>query len=113
MIMKKIIVVEGKADKQRLLHIISEPVEVICTHGTISPYHLEELLSPYEDEEIFIFMDMDFEGERIRHAIVALFPHAKHLYTDVIYIEVERTPFKLLATILSIAHIQVYTEFLQ
>ena len=46
---EKVIIVEGSSDKKRLARILAEPVEIICTNGTVSPYQFEELLIPYED----------------------------------------------------------------
>ena len=71
---EKVIIVEGGSDKKRLARILAEPVEIICTNGTISPYHLEELLAPYEEHELFVFVDADEDGEKIRILFKREFP---------------------------------------
>ncbi|MET0785609.1 MAG: toprim domain-containing protein [Paenisporosarcina sp.] len=110
--MDKVIVVEGRSDKLRIELILAEPIEIICTNGTASAVKIEELLTPFEDYEIFIFADSDPSGEKLRHACKREFPEARHLYTDEKYKEVATTPLKVLASILSKAHIDVKTEFI-
>lgn len=63
---ERVIIVEGGSDKKRLARILVEPVEIICTNGTVSPYRLEELLAPYEEHELFVFVDADEDGEKTR-----------------------------------------------
>ena len=112
MISDKVIVVEGKSDKLRINRVLTEPVEIICTNGTASPTKIEELLTPYEACEIFIFADADPSGEKLRHVCRRVFPEAKHLYTDEKYKEVATTPLKVLGSILLNAHINVKEEFI-
>lgn len=109
---RKVMIVEGIADRRRLLPIIAEPIEIICTNGTISAYDLEELLAPYDACELYVFLDADKNGERIRQLFKRGFPWAIHLYTERIYKEVETTPHKVLAAILLAAHINIRNEFL-
>lgn len=109
---EKIIVVEGKADEARLLRILNEPVKIIRTHGTVSLYKLEELLIPYEHQDIYIFVDADKNGDEIRSLVKKEFPEAIHLYTEKKYKEVETTPYKVLATILLTAQFDIHMEFL-
>ena len=108
----KVIVVEGRSDKQRILRLLAEPIEIICTNGTVSASRLEELLVPYEQDEMYIFVDADESGEKLRALIKREFPEALHLYTDVTYREVETTPMKVLATILLGANIEVKSQFI-
>ena len=35
-ILNKVIIVEGKSDKKKVQQVIAEPVNIICTHGTMS-----------------------------------------------------------------------------
>lgn len=109
---KKVMIVEGKADRQRLLPILAEPFEIICTNGTISAYHLEELLEPYEDSELFVFLDADEDGEKTRQLFKRAYPSAIHLYTEKVYKEVETTPRSVLAAILSEEFIKINSDFL-
>lgn len=108
----KVLIVEGGADRKRLSLILAEPVEILCTNGTISPYHIEEMLEPYENQDLFIFMDADASGESIRKLFKQLYPDARHLYTDRYYREVEKTPFKYLASELVAANFKVHTQYL-
>jgi toprim domain protein len=108
----KVIVVEGRSDKQRIQKVLGEPIEIICTNGTVSASRLEELLVPYEQDDMYIFVDADSSGEKLRALIKREFPGALHLYTDVTYREVATTPLKVIATILIGADIEVRSEFI-
>ncbi|PID21061.1 hypothetical protein CSV61_11270 [Sporosarcina sp. P3] len=108
----KVLIVEGGQDRKRLVPILAEPVEILCTNGTISAYHIEELLEPYEQQDLFVFMDADASGESIRKLFKQLYPEAQHLYTDRLYREVETTPVKLLASILAAANFKVHSKYL-
>ncbi len=111
MINDKVIVVEGRSDKLRINMVLAETLEIICTNGTASPTKIEELLTPYEEFEIFIFADADASGEKLRQICKRSFPEARHLYTDEKFKEVATTPLKVLASILLNAHIHVKKEF--
>lgn len=106
------IIVEGKADRLRLKRILAEPVKIICTFGTISEYNLDELLAPYEEDDLFVFVDADHTGDKIRTLFKQNYPSAIHLYTDEFYIEVEATPFDILAKQLD-GYFNIHREFLQ
>lgn len=112
MSLDKVILVEGLSDKQRILRVLAEPVEIICTNGTVSPTRLEELLAPYDQLEIYVFVDADKSGEKLRALIKREFPEAFHLYTEPVYREVATTPMRVLATVLLSANIDVKTEFI-
>ena len=108
----KVIIVEGSSDKRRLARILADPIDIICTNGTVSPYRLEELLAPYEQYELYVFVDADESGEKIRTLFKREFPAAIHLYTEKVYREVETTPYKVLAGILLGAEFNIRPEFL-
>ena len=112
MLVEKVIIVEGRSDRLRLIPLLAEPVNIICTNGTISPYRLEELLTPYEECELFVFVDADEEGEKTRALFKREFPQAVHLYTEEVYREVETTPNKVLVAALQGAHFAVHTQFI-
>lgn len=108
---RKILIVEGKADRFRLQQILAEPVKIICTFGTISESHLDELLAPYELDDLYVFVDADHTGEKIRHLFKQNYPEATHLYTDEFHKEVETTPFQLLGEQLE-KYFEVEQQFL-
>ena len=110
---ERLIIVEGGADRKRLRTILAEPVEIICTNGTVSAYQLEELMQPYEEREVYVFLDADLSGEKIRRLFKREHPSVFHLYTEKEYGEVETTPFRVLAQILQQAGFQIRTQFLQ
>ncbi|GGJ05109.1 toprim domain protein [Alicyclobacillus cellulosilyticus] len=101
---RKVIIVEGKTDKERLLQILMEPVEIICTHGTVSYEWLERLADRLQDEEVYILVDADEPGMKLRSQLRRELPNARHLYTRKLYREVARTPMDHLARILYDAH---------
>jgi toprim domain protein len=109
----KVLIVEGKSDKKKVKSIVKEPVEIICTNGTISLTKLDELIEFLEDKDVYILVDADEAGEKLRKQFKREFPHAEHLYIDRMYREVATAPVKHLATVLLGANIDVHTEFLE
>lgn len=103
---QKVIIVEGNNDRKRIKHILDEPVEIICTYGTLSEEKLETLILPYEDSDVYILVDADKAGEELRKHLKRELPNATHLYTLKEYGQVEKTPYYYLAQILR-AYFQV------
>ena len=111
--MEKVIIVEGASDKKKIKNIIKEAVEIICTNGTIGITKLDELIDFLEDKEVYILVDADESGEKLRKQLKRELPEAKHLYIDKMYREVATAPEHHLATVLIGANIDVYTEYLE
>lgn len=109
----KILIVEGKSDKTRVKSIVKEPVEIICTNGTISLTKLDELIDFLEDKEVYILVDADEAGEKLRKQLKRELPQAEHLYIDRMYREVATAPMNHLATVLLGANIDIHTEYLE
>lgn len=110
---EKVIIVEGTSDKRKIERIIKEQVEIICTNGTISLSWLDDLIDRITDKEVFILVDADDAGERLRKQFKREFPEAEHLYIDKMYREVATAPDHHLATVLLGAHIDVFGEYLE
>ncbi|MFC4767856.1 toprim domain-containing protein [Effusibacillus consociatus] len=108
---RKVIIVEGKKDKERLLQILDEPVEIICTYGTLSDEKIEEIIWPLQDEDVYILVDADDAGNKLRNQLKQELPNAKHLYTRRMYREVQTTPLEHLAEVLLKAHFDVGGEW--
>jgi toprim domain protein len=110
---RKFIVVEGKTDKKRLQEVIAEPVEIICTYGTLGEEKIEELIWPLQDEEeVYILTDADDSGNKLRNQLKRELPNARHLYTRRMYREVATTPQEHLVEILQKAHFEIHEDFL-
>jgi toprim domain protein len=109
---KKVIIVEGKTDKERILKILDEPVRVLCTYGTLSDQKIEEWILPLESEDVYILVDADESGNRLRQQLKRELPNAVHLYTRKVYREVANTPLSYLAEILMKAHFEIHEEYL-
>ncbi|MDV2687560.1 hypothetical protein RYX56_24740, partial [Alkalihalophilus lindianensis] len=62
----KVLIVEGKSDKDKVQRIVNEPIEIICTNGTISHTKLDEWIEFLDDKEVFILVDADTAGEKLR-----------------------------------------------
>ncbi|USB35122.1 toprim domain-containing protein [Paenibacillus sp. YPG26] len=86
------IIVEGKNDRSKLRRVLNEEVEILCTFGTLNTQKLESLRKKVKDEEIYLFMDNDPSGKRIRGILRDTFPDAGHIYTRRGYAGVEGTP---------------------
>lgn len=65
-ILNQVIVVEGKSDKKRVKQVIDQPIEIICTNGTMGVDKLDEMIDTLYDKQVYILVDSDDEGERIR-----------------------------------------------
>ncbi len=108
----KVLIVEGKTDREKVKKLISEPVEIICTHGTISFTKLEELIDLIEHREIYILVDEDDAGHKLRKTLKRELPNATHLYTQSVYKEVAETPLMYLAKILMNANFRIDQRYL-
>ncbi|WP_408007555.1 toprim domain-containing protein [Pseudalkalibacillus sp. A8] len=109
---KKVLIVEGKTDREKVRKLLDEPVEIICTHGTISFDKLEELIESIEDRDIYILVDEDDAGHKLRKILKRELPNARHLYTQSIYKEVAETPYMYLAQILMNADFEINRGYL-
>ncbi|WP_445491844.1 toprim domain-containing protein [Niallia sp. 03133] len=110
--MKKIIIVEGKSDKSKIKNIIREPIDIICTNGTIGISKLDELIEELFDKDVYILVDADKSGEKLRKQFKKELPEAEHLYIDRMYREVASAPEHHLAAVLLHANIDIFPEFL-
>jgi len=105
---ERVIIVEGKTDKQRLLQVLAEPVTICCTHGSYSTEKSRQLLETVEQaDEVFVFTDQDDSGKKLRAQLAEDFPYAIHLYTRRMFTQVANTPLNVLADILEKAGFQV------
>ncbi len=111
--LEKVMIVEGKTDKKKIQEIIKEPMEIICTNGTISMTKLDELIDQLYDREVYILVDADSSGDKLRKQLKQEFPNAKHLYIDRMYREVATAPSQHLMKVLLKANIDVNTDLLQ
>ncbi|MGV2939958.1 toprim domain-containing protein [Mesobacillus sp. LC4] len=109
----KVIIVEGSSDKKKVQAVLNEPVEIICTNGTIGVSKLDELIDSLFDKDVYILVDADASGEKLRKQFKREFPEANHLYIDRMYREVATAPENHLATVLIGANIDVHAEYLE
>lgn len=105
--MDKVIIVEGISDKNRIAPLIAESVTILCTNGTVSATRLEELLLPFEGQDIIVLVDADKSGEKLRKLVKREFPEARHFYIDRHYKEVATTPLRILIDVLIAANVRV------
>ncbi|HEU5139961.1 MAG TPA: toprim domain-containing protein [Bacillales bacterium] len=103
----KWIIVEGKTDKEKIAPLIDEPVHIVCTHGTVGFEQMEELIDFLENKEVYILVDADDAGNKLRKQLKQELPNAKQLYIRKMHKEVARTPGEELLRILENAHFQV------
>lgn len=110
----KVIIVEGLTDKKEIKKIITEDITIICTNGTFGIGRFEELLETYDLDykEVFILVDEDEPGIRLRKQLSRELPHALHIYISSEYKEVATTPAYFLATALASKRIMVNPIYL-
>lgn len=109
---EKVIIVEGKTDKQKLKEVISEPVTIICINGTISTSKLDQLVDDLLGKDVYILADSDDAGDKLRKQFRKEFPEALHLFVDRTYREVAASPSAHIASILLAANIDVHSKYL-
>ncbi|HEX6923437.1 MAG TPA: hypothetical protein VF149_06395, partial [Bacillales bacterium] len=68
---------------------------------------LEELIDFLENKEVYILVDADEAGNKLRRQLKQELPNARHLYIRKMYKEVARTPDEELKKVLENAHFQV------
>ncbi|MCJ8014366.1 toprim domain-containing protein [Paenibacillus sp. KQZ6P-2] len=102
------IVVEGKNDRSKLRRLLQEEIRILCTFGTLGSNKLESLRKEIGDEEVYLFMDNDSSGKKIRGVLRDAFPDAEHIYTRRGYPGVEGTPDEYLVAQLEKAGLEEY-----
>lgn len=45
--------------------VIAEPVNIICTHGTMSIDKLDDMIESLYDKQVFVLADSDDEGDQL------------------------------------------------
>ena len=110
----KVIIVEGLSDKKEIKKVITEDVTVICTNGTLGVERFDNLLETYDldHKDVFIFVDEDEPGIRLRKQLKYELPHAIHIHVSSEFKEVATTPAYMLATALAGQGIAVNPNFL-
>jgi toprim domain protein len=112
---EKVIIVEGRSDLKKVKKIVNEDLLIICTNGTLGIEKMEEMVDEYllDEKEVYILVDEDESGHKLRKQLNQELPHAHNLYIDRSYREVETTPDHVLASILAGANIEVFTHYLK
>ncbi|WP_085991438.1 toprim domain-containing protein [Oceanobacillus senegalensis] len=110
----KVIIVEGLTDKRQIEKVINDDVTIVCTNGTLGVERFDEMLETYhlDDRDVFIFVDEDKSGIKLRRQLARELPHADHIYVSSEYREVATTPKHVLATALVSKHFSVNPIFL-
>ncbi|SIS43644.1 toprim domain-containing protein [Salimicrobium flavidum] len=98
-----IMIVEGITDKKHISKMLDQALEIICTHGTLGVERMEELILDYELDHrpVYILVDEDYSGYKLREQFKEELPHATHLYINKAYREVAATPEPELARLLA------------
>lgn len=86
------IIVEGKNDRSKVRRLLDSQIEIVCTYGTLNSLRLESLRQQIKNSEVYLFMDNDSSGKKIRGVLRDTFPDAGHIYTRRGYRGVEGTP---------------------
>lgn len=79
---KKIIVVEGKHDEERIKRIYPDAF-VLTTNGySFNNDFFQTLKTLSKQAEVILFLDPDYAGERIRRKILEVCPNASHIFIN-------------------------------
>ncbi|WP_028546854.1 toprim domain-containing protein [Paenibacillus taiwanensis] len=103
-----VIIVEGKNDRSRLRRLLRDDVTILCTYGTLNTNKTETLRKEVGDMNVYLFMDNDASGKKIRGVLRDTFQDAEHLYTRRGYAGVEGTPDEYLIQQLEKAGLEEY-----
>lgn len=111
---ERVLIVEGVTDKRQIEKIVNDAITIICTNGTLGLEKMEQLIYDYQldDCDVFILVDEDESGHKLRKQLTAELPHAEQIYIDKAYREVAATPEVELATALVKKHINVNPIYL-
>ena len=106
---QKVLIVEGKTDKKQVEKILKEDVTILCTYGTFSLERFDELIETYDldNRQVYILVDEDDAGLKLRKEIIRELPHGIHLHVDEDYGEVAETPEPILATLFARYNFQI------
>ncbi|AVP36566.1 topiosmerase [Staphylococcus felis] len=110
-IVNKIIVVEGKSDKKRVKEVLTESVDIICTHGTMSVEKIDNMIESLYDKQVYILVDADAEGRNIRKWFSKYLSERIDIYIDSTYTEVARCPRDYLSNVLGRHGFEVKKDF--
>lgn len=112
---EKILIVEGASDKRKLAKIINDKrVRIICTNGTLGIKRFDELLETFhlDDNDVFILVDEDKTGMKLRKFLQRELPHAEHIHIKKEYREVATTPEEELAIALVRKNIEINIAYI-
>lgn len=110
-IVNKVLIVEGKSDKRRVEEVLLEPVDIICTNGTMGVEKLDAMIEELYDRQVYILSDADSEGRKIRKWFKKHLSESTHIYIDPKFTEVGRCPRDYLANLLMRHEFYVDTGF--
>lgn len=96
-VITKVIVVEGKRDKLRLQEVLTEPVHIICTNGTMGIGKLDDMIEELYHNKVYIMTDSDKAGRKIRSWFKRHLSESSHIHIDAKYGEVGNCPLDYLA----------------
>lgn len=102
------IIVEGKNDRSKLRRLLQPEVNITCTFGSLSATKLEQLRKQVGNDDVYLFMDNDSSGKKIRGQLRDMFPDADHIYTRRGYAGVEGTPDEYVITQLEKAGLEEF-----
>ena len=105
------IIVEGKNDRSRLRRLLTDDITILCTFGTLNSAKLDSLRKQVKDQEVYLFMDNDSSGKKIRGVLRDPFPDAQHIYTRRGYAGVEGTPDEYLIAQLEKAGLEEFIVY--
>ncbi|PKE43603.1 topiosmerase [Macrococcoides caseolyticum] len=110
-VIQKVIVVEGKRDKKRLQEVLTEPVHIICTHGTMGIEKLDAMIEDLYHHKVYIMTDSDKAGRKIRNWFKRHLSEGHHIYIDPKYGEVSNCPLDYLAKVVSRHEFEIKEQF--
>jgi toprim domain protein len=109
----KVLIVEGNSDKHHVEEVLNEPVQIICTFGTMGVAKLDDILNQIAVNDIYVLTDADNEGRKIRQWFKRHLSESRHIYIDSRFGEVARCPKDYLAAVLYRQGFQVNSRYMK
>src|SRR5699024_7813595 len=103
-------------DKKQIEKVMTDnDVTIVCTNGTFGVERFDELLDYYDldDKDVYILVDEDDAGMKLRKQLACELPHAEHIYVSSEFRDVATTPREELAVALLDKDIMVNPLFLR
>ncbi|MDD4000022.1 MAG: ribonuclease M5 [Bacilli bacterium] len=80
--MKKVVIVEGKHDYTRIKQVYPKLPVMISKGSAVNQEFLEQVKTLSKTHQVILFLDPDYQGEKIRKTIADFCPNVSHAFIN-------------------------------